>query len=129
MDVAEKIKNETPGDYWGLLASIDLKDCHPELIRNRAAIVKFAKDLCVFIDMRPFGHPQVVHFGEDDRVAGFSLIQLIQTSLISAHFANATSTAYVDIFSCKEFDAEKAAKFCAHYFKSPKYHISLLYRD
>jgi len=32
------------------------------------------------------------------------MIQLIETSLISGHFANLTNSAYIDIFSCKGYD-------------------------
>jgi hypothetical protein len=33
-------------------------------------------------------------------------VQLIETSLISAHFANLTNTVYLDVFSCKPYDPE-----------------------
>ena len=53
--------------------------------------------------MQRFGECQVVDFGSG-RVAGYSMVQLISTSLISGHFANDTNNAYLDIFSCKGYD-------------------------
>lgn len=103
---------------WGLSTAIDLQNCSLELITDRDYIAKFVHELVDFIDMKCFGEPQIVHFGADDRVAGYSMTQLIETSLISAHFANASSRAYIDIFSCKSYDPQSAAEFCMNYFKA-----------
>jgi len=89
---------------WGLLSSIDLHDCDGALIRDADAIKSFVVELCERIDMKRFGECTVVDFGEDERVAGFSMVQLIETSCISAHFANETNTTYLDIFSCKYYN-------------------------
>jgi hypothetical protein len=43
--------------------------------------------LCDLIQMRRFGESQVVRFGADPRVTGFSLTQRIAASPLSAHFA------------------------------------------
>ena len=59
---------------------------------------------------------QVVHFGEDEKVAGFSMVQLIETSLISAHFANQSNTTYLDVFSCKAYNPEVVREFSQNYF-------------
>jgi S-adenosylmethionine/arginine decarboxylase-like enzyme len=74
-------------------------------------------ELCDLIEMKRFGETHVVHFGEDERVAGYSMLQLIETSCISAHFANETNTSYIDIFSCKEYDPEVASNFTKNFFK------------
>ena len=66
--------------------------------------------------MRRFGETLVVHFGEDERVAGYSMVQLIETSLISAHFANLTNAVYLDVFSCKTYDPEAVAAFARTFF-------------
>lgn len=115
-------------EYWGLAASFDLKDCNPDIIRNSLAITKYAKELCHLIDMKPFGECQVVHFGEDERVAGFSMVQLIETSLISGHFANATNSAYIDIFSCKHFDPEIANLYSKKFFQANLSTVKVNYR-
>jgi S-adenosylmethionine/arginine decarboxylase-like enzyme len=93
---------------WGLLSSIDLEDCDPNLIRDADAIKRYVVELCNLIEMKRFGECQVVHFGEDEKVAGYSMIQLIETSCISAHFANVNNRSYIDIFSCKAYDPEVA---------------------
>lgn len=80
-------------------------------------IREYVHQLCELIDMKRFGECQVVHFGEDEKVAGFSMVQLIETSLISGHFANATNSAYLDIFSCKSYDPAVVAEFTKNFFK------------
>lgn len=86
-------------DNWGLSTHVDIKGCDPELIKSKAAIQDYVIQLCKLIEMNRFGDVQIVHFGEDEKVAGYSMIQLIETSLISGHFANHSNAAYIDIFS------------------------------
>ncbi|MDY0297473.1 MAG: S-adenosylmethionine decarboxylase [Acidobacteriota bacterium] len=103
-------------EAWGLLTSLDIHDCNSETIRDPEAIRRFVIELCDLIEMKRFGEPLIVDFGEDPRVSGYSLTQLIETSLISAHFANASNAVYLDIFSCKYYDPEVAARFSADFF-------------
>ena len=103
---------------WGLLTSLDLYSCNPETIRNAEKIRQYAVELCELIDMKRFGECQVVHFGQEERVAGYSMVQLIETSLISGHFANLTNTAYIDIFSCKPYDPDRVADFSKRHFEA-----------
>jgi len=103
---------------WGLYTSVDIHNCDPAIIRDADMIRQYVVQLCDLIEMKRFGETQVVHFGEDERVAGYSMIQLIETSLISGHFANSTNSAYLDIFSCKFYDANTMVEFTKDYFKA-----------
>jgi S-adenosylmethionine/arginine decarboxylase-like enzyme len=101
---------------WGIASSVDIYNCEPQKIRSTEFIRCFVAELCELIEMKRFGETQVVHFGEDERVAGYSMVQLIETSLISAHFANLTNTTYLDVFSCKAYDTEIVRQFSQSYF-------------
>lgn len=101
---------------WGIASSIDIYDCNPETIRDENEIRRFVKQLCELIEMKRFGETMVVHFGEDEKVAGFSMVQLIETSLISAHFANLTNATYLDVFSCKPYNPDTVAQFAQEFF-------------
>jgi len=105
---------------WGILSSIDLYHCDPQIIRDAKAIRRFVAELCDLIKMKRYGKTQVIHFGEDERVAGFSMTQLIETSLISAHFANQSNTTYLDVFSCKAYDPKIVVEFSKKFFKAKK---------
>lgn len=101
---------------WGLACSFDIYDCDPDTIRDADAIKRFVYELCELIEMKRFGDCVVVNFGEDERVAGFSMTQLIETSLISAHFANASNATYLDVFSCKPYDPAVVEEFAVNFF-------------
>ena len=77
--------------------------------------------------MKRYGKCQIVHFGEG-RVAGYSMIQLIETSLISGHFANDTNRAYLDIFSCKGYDPAVVEEFSRKFFGARNSTISVTLR-
>lgn len=114
---------------WGVLSSIDIYDSDPEIIRDADKIKQFVHELCDKIDMKRFGECQVVHFGEDERVEGFSMTQLIETSLISGHFANADNTVYLDVFSCKFYDPREVGEFAMSFFKGGHYKIQIALRQ
>ncbi|MBM3181910.1 MAG: S-adenosylmethionine decarboxylase [Chloroflexi bacterium] len=115
-------------EYWGVSSSIDLYECDLALMQNADAIREFVKILCDRIKMRRYGETQVVFFGDEPRVQGFSMTQLIETSLISAHFADASRAIYLDIFSCAPYDPQDAAKFAADYFKAAHYQVTSVNR-
>jgi S-adenosylmethionine/arginine decarboxylase-like enzyme len=115
-------------EYWGISSSIDLYECDLTLMQNADAIREFVKTLCDRIKMRRYGETQVVHFGDDPRVTGFSMTQLIETSLISAHFADASCAIYLDVFSCAHYEPEEVAKFATEYFKAARHNINVVYR-
>ncbi len=114
---------------WGLYMSVDLKDCDPAAIRDAEKIHQFVVELCDLIDMKRFGEPQIIHFGPNERVAGYSMTQLIETSCITAHFANETNATYIDIFSCKEYGPAKTAEFCRAFFDAKSVTYNVLFRD
>jgi len=79
--------------------------------------------------MKTFWDTNIVHFGEDEKVAWFSMTQLIETSLISGHFANKTNVAYIDIFSCKYYNPSIVANFTIDFFKWEYYKLNVNFRD
>lgn len=114
---------------WGVLTSVDIYESDPQIIRDAASIERFVYELCDLIDMKRFGECQVVHFGEDEKVAGFSMTQLIETSLISGHFANASNRVYLDVFSCKYYEPREVAEFAMSFFKGEHYKMQIALRQ
>jgi S-adenosylmethionine decarboxylase len=66
--------------------------------------------------MKAYGEPQIVHFGSGNK-AGYTLVQLIETSNICAHFTEEDDGMYLDVFSCKEFDYKDVEKVVKEYFE------------
>lgn len=113
---------------WGMLTSLDLHGCNPAIIRSAEKIKEFTVKLCEMIKVKRFQEAVIVDFGEDERVSGFSLVQLIETSLVSGHFANQTNSVYIDIFSCKYYDPKVAAEFTKEFFEAKDFTFHLTLR-
>jgi S-adenosylmethionine/arginine decarboxylase-like enzyme len=133
MNINVKTFNEVESLYkslnaWGILSSLDIRGCNPEDIRSKDKISEYVIAVCDLIGMQRFGDPQIVHFGEDKTVEGYSMTQLIETSLISGHFANLTNNAYIDIFSCKVYDPYLAAEFSKDFFNADDVVVNVLFR-
>lgn len=104
--------------WWGLSTIIDLRNCKHPFFTKPSFIATYIKWLVDKIEMKAFGEPIIVEFGDDPRVHGISFLQLIETSSITGHFANQTKNAYIDIFSCKSYDPTDAQKFSQEYFEA-----------
>jgi S-adenosylmethionine/arginine decarboxylase-like enzyme len=87
-------------------------------VQSRTAIEDFAVCLVDAIGMRSFGEPVVVHFAEHDPdTAGYSLVQLIETSSITGHFVDRTGDFYLDVFSCSGFDPDTVLRVVRDTFR------------
>lgn len=116
VEIESIVEAATRLQAWGVASSFDIYNCNPDTIRDADEIRRFVVELCELIEMRRFGDTVVVNFGENERVAGFSMTQLIETSLISAHFANLSNTTYLDVFSCKPYDPDVVEEFATNFF-------------
>lgn len=126
-DLAKSLAFEETG-AWGLVTALDLHDCNPEIIRDRDAIYRFTVEVCERIGVKRFGEPIIVHFGEEERVAGYSLVQLIETSLVSGHFANQTNRVYLDIFSCAHYEPTEVIEFARGFFQAADHNAKVYLR-
>jgi S-adenosylmethionine/arginine decarboxylase-like enzyme len=124
-EIIKRYREEHP---WGMSCSIDLKGCDPAAIRDANMIREFVRQACDLIEMKRYGETKIVKFGDDPRVSGYSMTQLIETSMISAHFADQTDSAYVDLFSCKEYPPTKFAQFCKKFFKAKDMDLNIIFR-
>jgi S-adenosylmethionine decarboxylase len=102
--------------YWGYHLILDCAGCDPQSITDYDNIYNFAKRLVNEIDMVAYGEPQIVNFGSGNK-AGYTLVQLIETSNICAHFVNETNDIYLDVFSCKPYDQATVERLVGDYFK------------
>jgi len=113
---------------WGMSASIDLHNCNPNHIRNPEKMRDFVVKLCEEIGMERVGEAIVKRLGKG-HIEGYSLFQFIETSNITAHFDETQERAFIDIFSCKFFDAEKAAEFCKDFFGARDFTLKTMRRS
>ena len=102
--------------------------CDPEAIRSKDVIQRFSEELVKRIDMVAYGKPQIVRFGTSVQ-KGYTLVQLIETSCISAHFSEDTNEVYLDVFSCKTFRQKDALDVFGAYFMPKKMATEFLVRQ
>jgi S-adenosylmethionine/arginine decarboxylase-like enzyme len=114
--------------YWGYHLMLDCAGCDEYAIRDRDNIYNFTKQLVNDIDMVAYGEPQIVKFGSGNK-AGYTLVQLIETSNICAHFVDEDNTMYLDVFSCKQFDQNIVETLVRKYFGAVKVRRSYLTRQ
>jgi S-adenosylmethionine decarboxylase len=112
---------------WGLIALINLYECDNKIIIDPDKIKVFTIKLCEMIDMKRYGEPRLARFGQGE-LEGWSLMQFIETSSITAHFDETEARAFIDIFSCRYFDSKAAARFCKNYFKANNFSIKCIIR-
>jgi S-adenosylmethionine/arginine decarboxylase-like enzyme len=103
---------------WGRHLVLDCSSCDREAIRDAETIRGFCADLVSSIGMVAYGQPVLEHFATHlPEAAGYSLVQLIETSAVTGHFCDASGDAYLDVFSCKDFDPTVAIDVVRRHFR------------
>lgn len=118
-------------ENFGQELILNLYDCDLKKISDGNVIKDFVVTLCdKVILMKRYGEPLIPHFGHENPVtSGYSLVQLIETSSVTAHFSEYKKSVYLNIFSCKWFDADKAKEFSKQWFGAERAEATLLQRD
>lgn len=112
--------NETS---FSLTHQIFVLDAHLEKVLNcahREVITQnFITDFLDVLGLEPLG-PLGIYAAVDERAPGWSFIQPITTSHISAHYFEKPGDAphiRIDAYSCDQVDWEKLICVCHHHFK------------
>ena len=100
---------------WGMLAAVDLHGCEQESLEDPDHIRGFVEALVDAIEMCAHGPVLLERFG-DGELEGWSAMQFIETSSITLHADEFGGRCFIDIFSCRPFDAERAAAVAAAHF-------------
>jgi S-adenosylmethionine/arginine decarboxylase-like enzyme len=95
-------------NYWGYHMLINCQSCDIKQITNKQVLTYFIKDLVDSIKMVAYGEPIIEHFAtHDPDKAGYSVVQLIETSSITCHFVDKNGDGYIDVFSCMPYDEHR----------------------
>ena len=87
------------------------------------------KELIKKIKMKAHGKPVIQYLLPGHKNEGYSMLQLIHTSNLSAHFMSKSKTAYFDVFSCKKFDTKTVDSVVKKYFNPTKSKSKFLTRQ
>jgi S-adenosylmethionine decarboxylase len=122
---------DAPTNYvvYGQHLVMDLGGCDLAAIADRDTIVGWVTDLVKKIEMVAYGDPIVEHFGHaDPKTSGYTAVQLIETSSITAHFSDHLRSAHIDVFSCRDFTVADAMEFSASAFGATTGRYTWLHR-
>jgi len=124
------MNNKNMKKFWGYHLMADCSNCKRENIKDIKNIKKFINNLVKECKMKKLGKIKIENLQDgDEDLFGYSVVQLIHTSSITCHFMDISGDAYIDIFSCKEFDCEKVINIINKYFLPTKMNKHFLIRD
>lgn len=121
-----------PTQRFGWELVIDLGECGQLEITSKQSLLDWVVGLCApeVLNMRRYGDPFLEEFGEGT-LAGLTLLQPIYTSSIGIHCCPDPfygNSAFVNIFSCRQFDKRLPLLYTIRHFKAQKWSATFLDR-
>lgn len=113
--------------YWGKHLLVNAANCNRQMISCPRNIELFTTNLVKSIDMVAYGKPSIQYFGHGNK-AGYTLVQLIETSNITGHFTDEDGGLYMDVFSCKNFEEATVRDAILYWFKPTVIDTKVMYR-
>ncbi len=114
---------------WGYHIMLDCAGCDLEKIKNKDNIQLFVDTLVDRVNMKTHGNTIIENLLAGTDNEGYSVLQMITTSNISCHFVNNTRDAYIDLFSCKQFETETVVITVNEFFNPSSLKINLIERQ
>jgi S-adenosylmethionine decarboxylase len=114
---------------FGPHITIDLIGCPKEILSDYELHFNYLKMLPSLIDMTPITQPYVFPYSglvPEDR--GITGIVIIAESHLSIHSFEEKGYSFIDIFSCKGFDVEKAIEITLNTFKPTIHEVNMVER-
>jgi S-adenosylmethionine decarboxylase len=116
-------------EEFGPHITLDLKGCPKEILSDYNLHFDYLKTLPELIHMTPITQPYVFPYSglvpEDKGITG---IVIIAESHISVHSFEDKGYCFIDIFSCKDFDVERAIEITKNLFKPEDCEINIVAR-
>lgn len=116
-------------ESFGPHLTLDLKGCPKEVLQNYNLHFDLLKNLPEMIGMTPITQPYVFPYSglvpEDKGITG---VVIIAESHLSIHSFEDKGYSFIDMFSCKAFDVEKAVEYILDTFKPESYERNLVQR-
>ena len=115
---------------FGLHATIDASDCDKRKLASYSLVYDILNHLPGKIGMTKMTLPYVCKWMDkfSDGTEGISGVVMIAESHISIHTFPDQDYVFMDIFSCRNFDTEKAIKYLVGAFGAKKFKTNILKR-
>ena len=124
--------------FWGWQLIIDAGKllCDTKLLNDVDYLKRFITDLLVTVDMKAWNEPVIMKLTDTNgtfpnSLSGYTIVQLLHTSSLTliVHLCDKTSTLYLDLFSCRQFETKKAIEVLHHYFQPQSVRVNFLTRQ
>ena len=116
-------------DAFGPHITLDLKGCPKDILSNYQLHFEYLKNIPELIQMTPITQPYVFPYEglvpEDKGITG---IVIIAESHISVHSFEDKGYCFIDIFSCKPFDYERAIELTKEIFQPKDCEVNVVSR-
>jgi S-adenosylmethionine decarboxylase len=108
-------------------------DCDRDAVVSKELIFKVLDELPGYIGMHKITEPQIIPYAGNGSLnsfdkGGISAFVLIAESHITIHTFKAQRHVFIDIFSCKDFDVDKAVGYLTLIFKPKRIEKNLFMR-
>ena len=123
--MAEKKKKAGP---FGVELIMDIQGCDPKVLKSKQQLGKFCRGLAKQVGTKTFGKAIVHRFGKE-HLEGNSALQFIEASSITVHCCEMRNAAYINLFSCIDFDYKKAEDYCRKFFGGAKARATVIERN
>jgi S-adenosylmethionine decarboxylase len=113
--------------------TLDMYNCDKDAVVSQELIFKVLDELPGYIGMHKITNPQIIPYSGNGSAnsfdkGGISAFVLIAESHITIHTFKAQRHVFIDIFSCKDFDVDKAVDYLTLVFKPKKVEKNLFMR-
>ncbi len=106
---------------FGPHLTIDASDCNIRKLTDVSVVYDILNKLPTFMGMTKMTLPYVVKWKDKwAKTEGISGFVMIAESHISIHTFPEENYVFIDVFSCKNFDTDKAAEFIIKAFEAKK---------
>jgi len=112
---------------FGTELLLNLYECDLKVMKSKRKLLEFPVELCKIIKMNICGKAIIRRTGKE-HLYGYSLIQFIETSSITIHTCDQIKETYLDIFSCKPYNAKVVIDFTKKFFKTEKIKKTVIFR-
>lgn len=119
---------------WGFHLIIDVGGCNVAKMNSKENIKQCITELVEKTNMKALGEPIFKYFEPTDeiienKIDGYTVVQIISTSSIVMHFVNSENTIFIDFFSCKNFNEYEIENIILKYFDAKVSKKRFIHRD
>ena len=115
-----------PADQMvGYSLHLNLYNCDGGVLKNDKLLRLYAREVCNYMELVRHGETIIEH---STGHPGYTLVQLLETSSLTAHFAEEMRSAYIDLFSFSNFNVDEFIRFTKEFFRATHTRHKLLYR-